>query len=298
MMLKTILGMVLYIVFAPFVGGLLAGLDRKITARMQGRIGPPILQPFYDVRKLINKDILLINNMQYLFAWCFVIFVVFTGALFYGGFNILLVFFVLTTAAMFFVLEATTTNSPYSVMGANREMIQMLSYEPMVLLTAVGFYVATAFTTGTGAGTFSVASIISESNIPNIVVLPGVFFGFAFILTIKFRKSPFDLSMSHHAHQEMVKGITTELSGGMMALIEVSHWYENVFLLGVVALFVLCNKWWSIPLAILVCAITYFVEILVDNTSARVKWENMFKHSWIITLIFGVVNIFILQMLS
>ena len=38
-----IIFVVAYLVLAPFVGGLLAGIDRKITARMQGRVGPPIL---------------------------------------------------------------------------------------------------------------------------------------------------------------------------------------------------------------------------------------------------------------
>lgn len=289
-----IIAIISYIILAPFVGGLLAGLDRKLTARMQGRIGPPLLQPFYDVKKLIDKEILLINNMQYLFAWCFIIFIIFTGAMFFAGGNILLVFFVFTTAAMFFVLEATTTNSPYAVMGANREMIQMLSYEPMILLTAVGFYTAIEVTLGTG--TFNISEIVRLSPLPNIIYIPGIFIGFMFILTIKLRKSPFDISMSHHAHQEMVKGITTELSGGMMAIIEVSHWYENVFLYGIIALFTLCNQWWSIPLTLLVWAVAFFLEILIDNTSARVKWDIMFKSTWIVTLIFGAINIFVLQM--
>ena len=37
-------------------GGLLAGLDRKLTARLQSRMGPPLLQPFYDVLKLCGKS--------------------------------------------------------------------------------------------------------------------------------------------------------------------------------------------------------------------------------------------------
>ena len=54
-MVKMIIFIVAYIVLAPFVGGFLAGLDRIISARMQGRVGPPVLQPFYDVLKLFEK---------------------------------------------------------------------------------------------------------------------------------------------------------------------------------------------------------------------------------------------------
>ena len=134
---------ILYLVFAPFIGGLLNGIDRKITARMQGRKGPSILQPFYDVSKLIKKDVMRINNMQYIFVWGFLVLVIITGLMFFAGEDLLLVFFTLTTAAMFLVLEASTTNTSYSVLGAQREIMQMLSYEPMVLITAVGFYMAT-----------------------------------------------------------------------------------------------------------------------------------------------------------
>jgi len=68
-------------------------------------------------------------------------------------------------------------------------------------------------------------------------VLPGIFISILFVLTIKLRKSPFDLSTSHHAHQELVKGLTTEFSGSSLAMIEVAHWYENIMLLGFVYLF-------------------------------------------------------------
>ena len=44
---------------APLIGGVLVGLDRKLTARMQERVGPPLAQPFYDVLKLWGKGELL-----------------------------------------------------------------------------------------------------------------------------------------------------------------------------------------------------------------------------------------------
>lgn len=284
--LMIIIGIAAYLILAPFLGGLLAGVDRKITAKMQGRKGPSILQPFYDVGKLLSKQTSAVNNVQLLFALSFLIFIAFTGALFFGGFDLLLVFFALTTASMFLVLAATSASSPYSNMGAQRELVQMLAYEPMVLLTAVGFYVAT--------GSFKVNEIIAAGS-PAIIFLPGVFLGFLYILTIKLRKSPFDISTSHHAHQEMVKGITTELSGKILAVIEIAHWYENIFLIGIIALFFVFGAWWSILLAIGVCILAYFIEILIDNTNARVKWDKMFKTTWLVTLATGALNILVIQ---
>lgn len=285
--LKIVISIVAYIIFAPFVGGLTAGIDRKITARMQGRQGPPVLQPFYDVAKLLKKETVVVNHVQIFYLLTFLVFVIFTGCLFFGGFDLLLVFFALTTANVFLLLAATSSHSPYAHMGANREMMQMLSYEPMVLLTAVGFYLAT--------GTFRIREMVVMDGIPPFVLLPGVFVGFVFILTIKLRKHPFDLATSHHAHQEMVKGITTEFSGEMFAITEVAHWYESVFLMGVVGLFFLNAKWWSILIALAGISIAYFVMILVDNTNARMKWQKMFRNSWLVTIIVGALNVFILE---
>lgn len=280
----------LYILLAPGVGGLLQGVDRKATARMQGRQGPPLLQSFYDVGKLLGKEAKYMNHIQIVCHVSFLIFVIFTGALFFGGGDLLLIFFALTTANLCLILAATTCNSPYAAMGANREMLQTMAYEPMVLLTAVGFYLAT--------GSFKVSDIVRSSGLPPIVYLPGVFCGFLFILTIKLRKHPFDLSTSHHAHQEMVKGLTTEFNGVTLLIVEVSHWYENVFLMGIIALFFINGKPWSYALAAVAVVLSYFLEILIDNTNARLKWQRMFKTTWAVTMIIGVINIFVLQVLK
>ena len=274
-----------YLLFAPLLGGLLSGLDRKITARMQGRQGPPLLQPFYDVRKLFAKQPIVINDVQDFLICGFLVFVVFTGGLFFFGGDLLLTFFALTLAGIFLVMAAGSANSPYSSMGAQREMMQMMAYEPMVIIPAIGFYMVT--------GSFNVNEI-AASPVSAIVFLPGIFIGFLYILTIKLRKSPFDLSTSHHAHQEMVSGISTELSGPILGLFEISHWYENIFLLGVVGLFIVNGTWWSIIVAVAVCLLCYFIEILIDNCFPRVKWQNMLISAWLVTLIFGVTNLLVL----
>ena len=277
-----------YIVCAPLLCALMEGLDRKVAARMQGRRGPSIWQPIYDVNKLFAKQSVVVNSVQDFLVCGFLVFVVFTGALFFWGGDILLVFFALTLAGIFFVMSACSANAPYSSMGAQRELMQMMAYEPMVLLTAIGFYIAT--------GSFSV-KVIAQSDVPAILQLPGFFVGFLFILTIKLRKSPFDISTSHHAHQEMVRGLTTELSGNILALVTLSHWYENVFLMGVVGLFIIHSSWWSIPAAILVCLAVILLETFIDNVFPRVKWQEMLKWTWFFTLAAGGVNLLIIMLM-
>ena len=289
-MVKPLISVFAYILLAPFAGAILAGIDRKISARMQGRQGHPIMQPLYDVGKLLKKETRITNSVQVVYLVTFLIFIIITGAMFFAGMDLLMVFFILTTANLFLVVAAYASGSPYATMGANRELMQMMAYEPMVLIFSVGLYVIT--------GTFRVDEIVSSYHLPAIVYLPGIFIGFVFILTIKLRKHPFDLSTSHHAHQEMVKGITTEFNGTMFAIVEISHWYENIFLLGVLALFFLNGYTWSIILAIAAIIICYFVEILVDNTNARVKWQIMFKNSWIITAVLGAINLVIIEVIK
>lgn len=281
--------MLLYIVAGPFIGGILDGFDRKISARMQGRKGPTVLQPFYDVLKLTQKQLLAVNKFQLLMVMSYLFFVILSGVLFFGGFDMLLCFFSLSTAAMFLILASTSTHSPFSTIGTHRELAQMMSYEPMVLLTAVGFYLAT--------GTFQVSDII-QAKVPAILYAPGFFVGFVFILTIKFRKSPFDLSTTHHAHQEVVKGVTTEMVGIEYAITTITEWYENVFLLAVVGLFFINSNPISYLVAVIAVLIVYFIEILIDNTSARVKWQLMLKLAWGVTIVAGGLNLFILELIN
>jgi formate hydrogenlyase subunit 4 len=129
--------LVIYLIAAPLLGGLLAGVDRKLTARMQARQGPPLLQPFYDVIKLWNKETIVVRRSQNFYIFFFLLLMIFTGGLFFAGSDLLLVVFALTLAGIFLVLGAYKASSPYSFLGAERELIQMMAYEPMVLITAV-----------------------------------------------------------------------------------------------------------------------------------------------------------------
>ena len=284
-MVKMIIFIVAYIVLAPFVGGFLAGLDRIISARMQGRVGPPVLQPFYDVLKLFEKEKITVNKVQDFYVACFLLFVVVTGCFFFAGGDLLLVLFTLTTASAFLIIAAYSSNSPYAQLGAERELLQTMAYEPMVLLTAVAFYVFT--------GSFKVSDIMNSESM-GILPMLGIFIGFMYILTIKFRKAPFDLSMSHHAHQELVAGLKTEFSGTTLALLEVAHWYENIFLLVFIFLFFQKGSIAGVIIGIVVAIIAFFFETFIGNSFARMKWQVAFKSAWIVAAVLGIINLFLL----
>ena len=255
---------------------------------MQRRVGPPVLQPFYDVFKLFEKEDQTVTKVQDFYVLIFVVFVIVSGAIFFGGGDMLLVIFTLTLASAFLIIAAYSSNSPYAEIGAERELLQMMAYEPMVLMTVIGFYMC--------CGSFAVKDVLAGTSMPFLPMI-GLFIGFLFILTIKFRKSPFDLSMSHHAHQELVKGLTTEFSGKTLGWIEVSHWYENVFLLGFVFLFFANGTVWGTVIGVVVALLTYFFEVVIDNSFARMKWQFAFKSAWIVALVFGVINIFVLYVI-
>ncbi len=285
MIIKSIIGIVAFLVLGPFVGGILAGLDRKLSAKMQRRVGPPVLQPFYDVGKLFQKEKQTPTRFQDFYVLLFVVFVIASGVLFFMGGDLLLVIFTLTIGAAFLIIAAYSSNSPYAEVGAERELLAMLAYEPMVLITVIGFYMYT--------GSFKVSDILAGDSMPFLPLL-GIFFGWLFILTLKFRKSPFDLSMSHHAHQELVRGVTTEFVGRTMGWVEISHWYENVFLLGVVFLFFANGTALGWIIGIVVAILTYFFEVFIDNCFARMKWQFAFKSAWIVAVVLGMINIFVL----
>lgn len=283
---SVIIATVVFAVAAPIIGCILSGLDRIVTARMQGRVGPPVLQPYYDVRKLIEKDSVSVNGVDGMYMTVALIFTVFAGGIFFSGGNLLMSAFVITMAALFFIIAAYSSRSPYAELGANRECLQVMSYEPMVLFFAVAFFLA--------AGTFNAAGVF-DLDAPVITKLVLVYIGFLFILTIKLRKSPFDLSYSHHAHQELVKGVTTEMSGKTLAKVEVMHWCESVLFLGWTGLFFVFGGPVGIVYGVIAAIVAWFLEIWIDNNFARVKWQVMLKWAWIVALVCGGVNIAVLM---
>lgn len=276
--MRELVIILLVLVAAPVLGGLLSGIDRIITARMQGRVGPPVLQPFYDLFKLLGKERFLVNQRQVLWAIGYLALIITSLAMLCLGSDLLVIVFVMAFAAICFVLGGLSTKSPYSHIGSQRELLQMLSYEPVLILLAIGVFMQNQ--------SFLVKDIFARPE-PLLFSLPLVFIAVLLILTIKMRKSPFDLSTCHHAHQELVQGITTEYSGPYLALIELTHWYELVLVLGLVVLF------WAQPVwaGLLLALAAFFIELVIDNICARMTWSWMVKLTWTVGIILCLVNL-------
>ncbi len=266
----------IFTVLAPFIGGLLSGVDRKLTARMQNRVGPPIIQPFYDLIKLWSKQSFITSSFQALLAFAYMVFAVAAFTLLVSLQDLLVVVFMASLADVCLILGSFNAKSPYSYLGGRRELLQMLAYEPVLILTAVSIFMVT--------GSFLVDSIL-KLGFPLISLLPGVFAALLVVFPVEARKSPFDISASHHAHQELVRGVFTEFSGFTLALIEFGHWFKLVMFLALLTLFWAPYLWLGVVLAF----IFYFILIIVDNVFPRLTWPFMLKFVWTagLTLVLG-----------
>lgn len=276
--MNTIIEILLILILSPLAGGLLAGLDRKLTARLQGRVGPPLLQPFFDFIKLINKENIAVSRSQNAYILFYFMFTAASLVMLFFEMDLLMIIFVFTFANAALIAGGISTGSPYSKIGSQREIMAMLSYEPILFFFAMGFYMLT--------GSFRIESINSYTT-PIIEFLPLIFIAMLFIMSIKFKKSPFDFSSSHHAHQELVKGMLTEFSGPALAVIEITHWYDTIFLLGIMFIF------WKQNLLLggLIALFTYLFVIVLDNITARLTWQWMLKAAWTVLMVISVANI-------
>ena len=88
---------IILIIIAPVIVGLIYGFERVVRARMQNRQGPPVLQPFYDMYKLIDKQAFIINPyhsilgiMHFFTLWAVVAFVILGQNLLYIIFLLIL----------------------------------------------------------------------------------------------------------------------------------------------------------------------------------------------------------------
>ena len=148
--------------FCFLCGMLLVGIDRKLVARMQKRVGPPILQPFYDFFKLCGKETIvpaaaerttfLVAPIVGLAALVVIqLFIPIHGFTAFSGMaDIIVILYLLLIPALAAILGAAASGSPYAGIGLSREMVTIIACElPLVLvLLAVAKTVGNALGTG------------------------------------------------------------------------------------------------------------------------------------------------------
>ena len=265
---------IILIILAPVIGGLIYGFERMVRARMQNRQGQPLLQPFFDMYKLIDKRAFLINPyhsilgmMHFITLWVVVAFVIL-------GENLLYIIFLHLISSIFLILAGFSVKSIFSHIGANRELLTIIAYEPILIMLATGFFLIN--------GTFDI-SLIRE-NPSSIFSLFPLFLAFLLIMPIKLKKSPFDAA---EAHQEIVGGVEVEFSGIFFEFLYMAKWLEYVFIYSLLILF----AGDSIFMAIALCIVIFFLINLIDNSTARIKINHLLKIVLGIGLVLGILNL-------
>ena len=227
----TIVIFICVVVLSTIFSMLYRGIDRKLVARMQGRVGPPIIQPFRDVQKLLMKENIVPDGaVSWLFtAAPFVCLIASVLLLLYiplfgqkallGGFgDAILVIYLLILPPLAYVLGGFASSSPYATVGAQREMVIMMSYE-LPLAVAV---VTLAWRIGQAAmGNPFMFSTIAQYPIWNSVGPLGVIGSLVLLFTLlvvtpgEAAKVPFDIA---EAETEIAGGLLVEYSGRNLCL--------------------------------------------------------------------------------
>ena len=280
--MKDILIPVILILLAPVIGGLVYGFERIVKARMQRRLGPPLLQPFYDFLKLADKRKMIIHSthaflgiMHFVSLWLAV------AVLLLGGDLILVIFLHLLSTSLL-ILAGYSTRSIFSHLGANRTAISVLCYEPVLILIAVSVFMVT--------GSFDASSIFSYAG-SLLFKMPLAFVALLMVLPIKLKKSPFDVA---EAHQEITGGVELEFSGIFYEAIYTARWLDYVFCYTLVYLFGANDPLLGMGLVLFVFL---FLNAL-DNSSARVNYKQMIRFSLMVALPIAFINLLITILLT
>lgn len=296
------------LLFAGITGGLLSWFDRKVTAMVQFRKGPPVLQPFYDFFKLLLvKETILPKRgspLVFLLAPVFAVF----GATMAGVFiflplfnittgfrgDLLVIFYLLTIPSFSYIIGSLASANPLASVGASREMKLILSYELTFLLVIAGVIMKCG-------QQFDLYSIIGTQQETSSFIgsVSGVilFIVAIFCIQAKLALVPFDMA---EAETEINHGVFIEYSGAAYALIKLAKYMMFLILPSLIVAILLggfrldgIHFLWSI---LKVLGIVLLLT-LIRNTNPRIKikqavnffliWMNLLAIIAIILIAFG-----------
>lgn len=226
-------------------GLLLKGLDRILAARLQRRVGPPLLQPFFDILKLMRKDSMVPDGApRGLFLGLPVIGV--GGMLLAAALipvagvyqpdgalgDLLVLLYLLTLPAVVLMLAGSVSGSVYGAIGFSREMALMLAYEGPLLLVLASVAVKTGLAQG-GWVTFSLTDIVRYQQQHGAFLLDPWMWPAVATYLLFFPANlgipPFDIP---EAEAEVLEGPLLEYSGPALALFNIMSALKTVVVIG------------------------------------------------------------------
>ncbi|MBC8386884.1 MAG: NADH-quinone oxidoreductase subunit H [Actinobacteria bacterium] len=291
-MLKAVFYFVIFpgFLFTAIIGLLASWIDRKVTARVQWRVGPPWWQNFADFIKLLGKETIVPkggSRTTFLLAPIFglaAVTIVSTllwltminpASTFIG--DLIVVLYLLTIPSISVIIGGFASKNPLASLGASREMKLILSYElPFLLICLVPVIQA--------GGTIRLGEILTHQ-INNGVIFSSLSGFLAFIVAVlcmqaKLTLVPFD---SPEAEQEIMAGPYIEYSGPTLAVFKLTR----QMMLFVVPMFLvvlflggITFSGWHILWGILKYVILLVIIVLIRNTNPRVRIDQAVKFFW------------------
>ena len=316
---SVLLGVIAIVCVFPGLFALTTVFERKGLGRIQNRIGPNRVGPFGffqpvadGIKSLTKEDIVPFsaNAAVHFLAPIVLVVTVFMGfAVLPMGRNLVLVdidagllfFFAMGAATELSVFMAGwSSRNKYSLLGAMRAVAQMISYEVVLLLSAVSVVMI--------SGSLSLPKIVEAQNsytwgLPHWYIftpwgLAG-FITYAIAATAETNRSPFDLP---EGESELVAGYHTEYSGFKFALFFLGEYLAMFSISGMGATLFLGG--WSAPLSVLSfipswiwffgkVMMSIFVFIWMRGTLPRLRQDQLMNFAWKLVLPFTLLDLMV-----
>ena len=290
-----------YLIFPGFlfsaVMGLFAGwVDRKVTARLQWRVGPPWHQNFTDIIKLLGKEIIVPQGAKatFLFSpYLGLLSVILVTAMLgksiivpLDGFSgdLIVVLYLLVIPAIAMIIGASSSMNPLASVGASREMKMVLAYELPFILCIIVVIIKSS-------GAIQIGEILNHQiNFgSNIASVSGTL---AFVVALlcmqaKLGFVPFDAS---EADQEIMCGTLIEYSGLPLAIFKLTK-AIMLYTMPVFLIILFLGKDLS-PLFLVAKFIAILVMvILIKNTSPRLRIDQALRFFWRLPALLTIIAI-------
>ena len=294
------------LLFAVVVGLLLAGIDRKILARMQKRKGPPILQPTYDFFKLMGKETIIphaANRKAFLIApvlgfVSLVVLMLFIPVFGYSPFStngdLIIVLYLLTIPAVALIVGGSASGSPYAGIGISREMVTMMAYElPLVVVL-----LTVAKKVGGESLVFSLGEIGDWQAANGLLIshwaLVPAAIAMLLVIPAEVGTQPFDVA---EAETEICEGPLVEYSGAPLAVFKLNtaikmfvmtSLFTVLFFGGIDTGYIALN---AVILVAICSVLTVVCMTLAHAICARLKIEHLFKFYWTVVTALAAISL-------